>query len=244
MAAKRGLGTTITINATNIGVLTNISAPELSADTIDITTLDATGNTKSFIQGFIDPGEITMTGFYDNVDVGQTALKAAIDAGTLDTYVITFPAAIGSTWTFTGIVTKFKAGEATLEDPLTFEVTVKVSGVPTLGTSASTGASAATFVQTDGTTALTAAALTPTFAIGTFTYGFTYTTQTAFKPKITAAGHTIKIYVDDVYIETISSGVAGSDIAMATVTSKKVQAVCYQAGKTAKTYTFMVSRLS
>lgn len=242
--AKRGMGTTITINGTTIGKLTSINPPELSADTIDTTTLDVADNHRTFMQGLIDAGEVSVTGFYENNDTGHTAVKTALDSGTADTYVITFPSTIGSTWTFTGVVTKFKTGEATIEDGVAFEASFKVSGKPTLGVTASTGMSAATFVQTDGSTALTAAALTPTFAIGTFTYGFTYTTQTAFKPKFTAASHTIQIFVNDVYIETVSSGVAASSIAMAAVGATKVTAVVFEAGKTPKTYVFMVSRLS
>jgi len=241
---KRGMGTTISIDGVNIGKLTNIKTPEISADTIDSTTLDVTDNHRTFEPGMIDAGEITFGGFYENSDAGLTAIKAAIDAGTLNAYVITFPATIGATWSFNGLVTKFNTGEATLEDGVSFEISVKISGKPVLGTTASAGMSAATFVQTDGSTALTAAALTPTFAIGTFVYGFNYTTQTSFKPKFTAVGHTIKIFVNDVYVETISSGVAGSDIAMASAGAKKVTAVVTEAGKTPKTYTFMVSRLS
>lgn len=244
MPGKRGLGTTISINGTNIGVLTSISGPEISADTIDITTLDVSGNTRTFIQGFIDPGEITVTGYYDNIDTGHTAVKSALDNATTDTYIITFPAAIGATWTFSGIVTKFKAGEATLEDPLTFEATIKISGVPVLGTTASAGLSAATFVQTDGSTALTAAALTPTFATGTYIYGFTFTTQTSFKPKLTAASHTIKLYVDGVFEENLTSGSAGTAISIGAAATKEIKAVVYESGKSPKTYTFMVSRLS
>lgn len=244
MAGKRGLGTTISINATNIGVLTEISGPEITADTIDITTLDVTGGTRTFIQGFMDAGEVTLKGFFDNVDTGHAAVKAALDAGTTDTYIITFPSTIGATWTFSGVVTKFKAGDATLEDPIVFEATIKVSGLPVLGTTASAGLSAATFTQTDGSTALTAAAMTPTFATGTYIYGFTYTTQTSFKVKMTGASHTIKCYVDGVYAETLTSGTAGTAIALGAAATKEIKIICYEAAKSPKTYTFMVSRLS
>lgn len=244
MSIYKGLGTTISIGGVNIGVLTSINSPELSADTIDTTTLDVADGYRTCEQGLKDAGEVSVSGHFDTGDAGQIALKTAFDAGTLAAVVITFPTALGATWTFNAIVTKYKSGEATLEDTLGFEATVKISGKPVLGTSPSTGASAITFTKVDGSTALTAYALTPAFAIGTFTYGATYTTETAFKPKVTAASHTIQIFVDDVFIETISSGVAGSDIAMAAVGAKRVRAVVYESGKTPKTYNFTVSRLS
>ena len=243
--AQRGIGTTIAKGATNIGYLTSVKPPEKSADTIETTTLDSVSGYKTFIQGMRDGGEVKVAGYFDVTDTGQIAMDTAHDAGTVDAYTITFPASMGSpTVTFDAVVTKMAIGEANLEDAVTFEVTLKVSGKPTLNTSASTGASAATFVKTDGSTALTAAAITPTFAIGTFYYNFTFTTETSFKPKITAAGHTIKVYVDGVYTESLSSGSAGTAIAIDAAATKQIDVVVNQAGYTAKTYRFAVARLS
>ncbi|MFZ3132763.1 MAG: phage tail tube protein [Desulfosporosinus sp.] len=244
MSGKRGVGTTITQGVTNIGILTNIVPPEGSADTVDTTTLDTADGYRTFIQGMRDGGEVTLQGYFDVTDAGQVAMKTALDAGTVDSYTITSPTTIGAALIFDAIVTKWKVGEANLDDVVGFEVTLKVSGKTTLGTTATTGASAASMVQTDGSTALTAYAITPTFVIGTLIYGVTYTTQTSFKPKITAASHTIKIYVDGVYVETVASGSAGSAIAIGAAETKEVKVVVYEAAKTPKTYTFMVSRLS
>lgn len=241
--ATKAIGTTISKGGVLIGTLTEIKGIEMSADTMDVTTLDTSSGYKNNIVGWKDGGEVSISGFFVPGDSGQAALVSGFNAGTEDTYIITFPAAMGATWTFTGLVTKISTG-AGLEDPVSFEATIKVNGQPALGTTASTGASAATFVQTDGSTALTAAAMTPTFAIGTFIYGFTFTTQTSFKPKITAASHTIKCYVDDVYVEDLTSGSAGTAISIGAAATKKVTIVVYESGKTPKTYQFMVSRLS
>jgi hypothetical protein len=75
-------------------------------------------------------------------------------------------------------------------------------------------------------------------------YGFTFTTETAFEPKITAASHTIKLYVDGVYTEALTSGSAGSSISIGAAESTEIKVVVNEAGKSPKTYTFMVSRLS
>jgi predicted secreted protein len=243
--AQRGIGTTIAQGVTTIGVLTGINSPEKSQDSVETTTLDSADGFKTFIGGMKEGGEVSLKGYFDVSDAGQVLMDTTLNAGTVDSYTITFPSSMGSpTFTFDALVSKFKIGEANLEDAVEFECTLKISGKPTLGTSASTGASAATFVQTDGSTALTAAAMTPTFATGTYYYNFTFTTETAFKPKVTAASHTIKIYVDGVYSETVSSGSAGSSISISAGATKQVDAVVYEAGKTPKTYRFAVARLS
>lgn len=243
--AARGIGTTIQKGATNIGYLTSIKPPEKSADTVETTTLDSANGYKTFIQGMRDGGEVTVAGYFDVTDTGQIAMDTALDAGTVDAYTITFPTGMGSpTVTFSAVVTKMTIGEANLEDAVTFEVTLKISGKPTLNTSASTGMSALTFVQADGSTALTAAALTPTFAIGTYFYNFTFTTQTSFKVKPTAASHTIAVYVDGVFVENVASGSAGSAISIGAAATKQIDIIVNESGKTSKTYKIAVARLS
>lgn len=238
----KSLGTTISIGGTQIGVLTSVGSPEISADTIETTTLDVVDGYRTYIPGMMDGGEVPVVGYFDVSDSGQVALYNALNDKSLKTVIITFPATIGATWTFSAMVIKFKTGEANLDDVLGFEATFKISGKPILGITASTGASDITFVKTDGASALTNASLVPVFAIGTYFYTFTFDTETAFKPKITAASHTILIYVDGVYTESLSSGSAGSSISIGAAATKEVKAKVYEAGKTPKTYTFMVTR--
>lgn len=130
--AKRTIGTTLAKGLVSIGSLTKITPPEKSTDSIDVTTLDVTDGYKRFIPGLKDGGEVTVSGFFDTEDDGQLALDATFEAGTEDTYVITFPASFGATFTFDAIITKFTVGEVNVEDPLTFELTLKVSGKPVL----------------------------------------------------------------------------------------------------------------
>ena len=231
MGGNKGLGTTIVKGAQNIGVLTSINAPEVSADTIDITTLDTSDGYRSFIQGLRDGGEISISGYFDSADAGQVALKTALDAGTVDAYTITFPATIGATWTFSGIVTKFKTGEATLEDPLGFEATLKISGKPNLGTVASGGLTALTLSGTAG-------AMSPTFNNAKYAYAWSFTTDASITVTPTAASHTINIYVDDVFFQTVTSGAASSAITGFTAASgKKIDIIVYEAAKSPKKYT-------
>lgn len=136
--ATRALGTTISIGdvPTLIGGLTSIGGLELSADTIDVTTLDSDGGYREFIAGFKDGGEVALSGYLDNTaGKGQAEMYTAFESGDVEDFVITFPAESKAKWTFKGVVTGFGTS-ADLEDPLAFSGSIKVSGKPTLTTTA------------------------------------------------------------------------------------------------------------
>lgn len=133
--ANRALGTTLEIGATTpvtVAGLTSIGGLELSADTIDVTTLDSAGGYREFIAGFKDAGEVAIEGYLNAaVGKGQKELHTLFESGAVEAFVIKFPAATKTSWEFDGIVTGFSTG-AELEDPLAFSATIKVSGAPTL----------------------------------------------------------------------------------------------------------------
>ena len=134
--ANRALGTTISIGTEPvlIGGLTEIGGISLSADTIDVTTLDSDGGYREFIGGFKDAGEVSLSGFFDNTTgKGQSEMYAAFESGEVEDFVITFPAKMKTKWTFKGVVTGFETS-ASLEDPVSFSGTIKVSGKPVLAT--------------------------------------------------------------------------------------------------------------
>ena len=59
------------LGSTTISEVTSISAPNLTADTIDVTTHGSTGRYREFIQGLRDGGEITIEGFYHLTAIQQ-----------------------------------------------------------------------------------------------------------------------------------------------------------------------------
>lgn len=242
--AKIGYGTTLTRAGNAIAQITSITPPNLSADAIDVTAMDSSDGYREFIQGLRDGGEVGVEGkFYPGDTNGQVGLITDFNAGTLQEFVITFPTAMGATWTFNAIVTGFE-GDIPMDDGIGFSATLKVSGKPALGVTASTGASAFVLRNAADDGEADAANYIPNWAIGTFYYAVTYTTQTSVRPRVTAASHTIKIYVDGVYSETLSSGVSGSAIAISADASKQIRAEVYEAGKTPKNYYIQVSRIS
>ncbi|MEH7093940.1 phage tail tube protein [Neobacillus vireti] len=131
--AVRGLGTVLKMGTKTIAGLTEIGGLELSADTIDVTTLDSAGGYREFIGGFKDAGEVSLSGFFDPTASGQKDLYDAFQSGVVSAFTIQFPAALNASWTFNGVVTGFKTSTG-LEDPVSFEGSIKVSGSPTLVT--------------------------------------------------------------------------------------------------------------
>lgn len=137
MTATRSLGTTLSVGedvGVLVGGLSSIGGLELSADTIDTTTLDSDGGYREFIGGFKDAGEVSLEGFfYGAKDAGQQEMYTLFESGSIEDFTIAFPAGTNASWEFKGIVTGFSTS-VDLEDPLGFSATIKVSGKPTLTT--------------------------------------------------------------------------------------------------------------
>lgn len=136
MAKSRSVGTKFNIDSTAVGGLTSIGGVEVSAETTDVTALDNTTGYKEYLGGFKDGGEVPLEGFLDGEDAGQEAMYAAMEDQEVHQFSVVFPATIGKTWTFPGVVTKF-ATSAALNDGIKYSASVKVTGKPTLAKSAS-----------------------------------------------------------------------------------------------------------
>lgn len=186
--------------------------------------------------GFKDGGEVAISGFFESGDVGQLAMDAAFEAGTLQSFEIIFPSEMGASWTFQGIVTAYQGGSASLEDLLAFEATIKISGPPKLVTTPSAGLSA--LALSGG------ASLSPTFANGTYNYTASGAITAPITVTATAASHVLKLYVDGVFVQDLTTAVASSGIALTTNAPKKIEITAQEGGKSVKTYTIIVNKTS
>ncbi|WMT42849.1 phage tail tube protein [Paenibacillus sp. D2_2] len=132
---QRALGTKLKIgsgvSAVAIGGLKSISSPSMSQETIDVTTLDSDGGYREFIGSFKDGGEVSASGFFNPQNEGQAAVYEALENSTDEDFEIEFPAAMKAKWVFRGVVTAYNTS-AELEDAISFEITIKVSGKPEL----------------------------------------------------------------------------------------------------------------
>lgn len=139
MAKSRSVGTKFTVDAKAVGGLSSIGGVEVSSDTTEVTALDNTSGYKEYVGGFKDGGEVPLEGFLDGADAGQDAMYAALEDQEEHDFAIVFPQAIGKTWTFKGVVTKFATSVA-VNDAVKFSAAIKVSGKPTLGATAAAAA--------------------------------------------------------------------------------------------------------
>ena len=138
MAASNGLigfGTTLlkgnadgppeTFTALGVEV-TNLSAPNMSRNAVDVTHSASPSSTREFIAGLIDSGEFSVDINFipATSDVVITAIQAA-----RATWQILFPNDIA--WTFEAFCTGYNP-TAPLDDKMTASVTFKISGLPTI----------------------------------------------------------------------------------------------------------------
>lgn len=232
--AERALGTKILVNSNVIAGLTSISGLDLTAETLDATTLSSDGGYREFIGGFKDGGEVSISGYFEPGDTdGQAALYTAFEAGGAIPFSILFPQ--GAAWTFNGVVTGFSTG-AELEDIVSFEATIKVSGKPTLGMTASAGLSNLALTGAGGS-------LSPAFDAGTRYYTFDGVTAGSVAVTATGAGQKIKLFVDGAYVQDLASSSASSPIAME-LGSKKLTIMANETNKAPKIYDIVVVKVS
>jgi hypothetical protein len=126
------MGTTLKKATVAIASLTSIDGVVVSADTIETTALDNESGYRSFVTSLKDAGEVSLSGHFEYTP--HSPLLSDFEDGSLDTYTIEFPdvgTTTGTTWTFSAVVTGF-ATSVELEDLISFEATLKISGKPTL----------------------------------------------------------------------------------------------------------------
>ena len=113
-----------------VGQVTGITAPGMSRETPESTYMGVPGDYKTFLSGLRDGGQATFTinferGAYDS-------LKADFESDTLQTYAVTLPDADNTAFVFDGFITELPL-DVPIGDRVTSDVTVKISGQPTIG---------------------------------------------------------------------------------------------------------------
>lgn len=109
-------------NVTEIGIL------DASAETIDVTAHDSADGWREFVGGVKDGGELSMSINYDPAVHGAIFDLLGEDGVSHKITMTDSGAAIAE---FDGIVTGFSVG-APFDDKLSGEVTIKVTGKPTV----------------------------------------------------------------------------------------------------------------
>ena len=109
-----------------IGKLTSIGEIAPDSQEIDVTTLDAAGGYRQYMQGLRDAGTLEIQGFYDSADAGQSALRAAFGSGETGSYVIEFTD--GSTFAFSAFVKALRTGAAEVDGAIGFGAALRITG--------------------------------------------------------------------------------------------------------------------
>jgi len=231
-AAKSAFGTTLKKGEVAIAELTSIGGPTISADTLDVTSHDSPDGYREFLQGLRDAGEISIEGNFIPGNAGQKALKTDMDDGSSDSYTVTFPTAMGTTWEFSAIITAFETS-APFDDKASFTATLKITGKASLNVTASTGLTTPFFSVSES------GDINPDPANATYAYVVTFLTGvSSFTITPTATAGVIKVDGNTVVTgqpsSAIALGAAGS-VTEVTITVKETS-------KTTVTYTLYCSR--
>lgn len=232
--AKHGHGTTFSWNGNTVGKLTNIGTPQITADSIDVTTHQSADSFREFIPGLLNAGAVTLSGWFKASDAdGQAAMLTDMASRTVREAIVTLPDNL-ATFTFNGFLTSWNLGEAGSDGAIPFAAEVKVTGKPTFAIATVTGMSACV-VSGAGTT------ISPTFAIGTKSYVVNVANEEDSVTFTCTSGETITLTYDSAS-QTLTSGSPSSAIPLTAGEVKEVKVTISAANKAPKVYTFHVVR--
>ena len=142
MSAISGVGTGFFRWDVNTGVwdkiaqVKSIAGPTMTRAFIDTTTLDTTGGYRTFIAGFRDPGQITLSMNFERE--GYEAMKLDFEVEEVQNYQIVLPDTDSTSLMFEGLVTELPLNIPT-DDVVTADVTIKVTGSVNLESGSQSG---------------------------------------------------------------------------------------------------------
>lgn len=230
--AKHGFGTMFSWNGSVVGEIVGITPPRITADAAEVSHHQSPDAYKEYVQGMLDAGEVSLSGFFKYDDTsGQLAMLADMNARTTRQCVITLPGSI-ATFTFDAFLTAWEIGEANKDGAIPFSATLRVTGKPTLATTAVNGLTAIAFDNDEQ--------IAPAFDNAKYEYVVAITaseTSTVVTPTDATAGEIITITANGVS-QTVSSGVASSEIALSATGMTDIVITVSKAGYVPKTYTF------
>ena len=122
-----------------VGQVAEIGNIDVSADEVDVTTLDA-GDYRDYLQGFKDPGECQLTVLFDpalaDQDESADGLFGLFTSGETRDWVIRFNSSVAvggeSFGTFQGFIRDWSFGALNPDDPQEVQPTIRIVGPITL----------------------------------------------------------------------------------------------------------------
>lgn len=130
---QKAMGTTISClqnqTAVTIGCLRSISELKMDSEAVDVTTLDAANGCRMYAQGLKNAGEVTLEGYFDSTQTGQTLLRTLYASGNAATFTVTFPD--GTAFSFPAFVRSFSIGAAEVDQVVGFTAALRLTGAVT-----------------------------------------------------------------------------------------------------------------
>lgn len=136
MAEMIGYGTEFQRESATPGVfdtiaqVANITPPQSEIDDVEIEELDPVDAYKRFLPGLVDGGEVSLTLNFDGKNTGHQNLLNDHQTRATRNYRVVLPD--NTTWAFSGYVKSFSSSEISAGEVIQVEVTIKISGKPTL----------------------------------------------------------------------------------------------------------------
>lgn len=119
----------------SISDIKNIAGPSSTRDTHDTTALDTEGGYRTFITGFRDAGEYTFSMNF-NRD-GYDKMLSDFESDDKQNYEVVLPDDESTSFEFEGLVTGCPV--TVPEEVVTVDVTIKISGKPTVNSGSYSG---------------------------------------------------------------------------------------------------------
>jgi hypothetical protein len=128
------MGTTLQLNNVPIGQIMDITGPQLSTDTDEITNHSSPDHTEEHIATIKRTGTVTFPLVFNPEAAAHAALFTAWDDRTKDDYILTYPddegtEDAGASWNFSAYCTGFEM-TAPVEGHLAADITLRVTGSP------------------------------------------------------------------------------------------------------------------
>jgi predicted secreted protein len=120
-----------------ISEVTSITPPNKSRDTVDVTDLDVSDGYRQFIGTIRDGGNVSFTMNFTRD--GYAKINEDFENDSSQNYEILLPDADNTSFEFEGLVTELPVGEVVVDDVITVDVTIKISGKPTVNSGSGTG---------------------------------------------------------------------------------------------------------
>jgi hypothetical protein len=120
---------TSTAGEVNVSQIRSISGPGVTGNDVDTTTMDSSSNYRTFVAGLLDPGEMTFSLVYDSTDASHSRLARYMGSRYSTTWKVCQGSSGGTATSFTGYI-KGMSREVPMDDVITCDVTLKVSGIP------------------------------------------------------------------------------------------------------------------